>query len=51
MTDFERRKMKHAMRENRRFFFKKVDTGIRGVVLPHNLVVSVSSVARYEASA
>ena len=51
MIDFERRQMKHAMRESRVFFFKKVDTGMRGVVLPHNLVVPVSSVARYEASA
>ena len=50
MTDFERRQMKHAMRESRRFF-KKVDTGMRGVVLLHNLVVPVSSVARYEALA
>ena len=50
MTDFERRQMKHAMRESR-FFFKKVDTGMRGVILPHNLVVLVSSVAQYEALA
>ena len=51
MTDFERRQMKHAMRESRRFFFKKVGLSLRRVVLPHNLVVSVSSVARYEALA
>ena len=48
MTDFERRQMKHAMRESR-LFFKKVDTGMRGVVLPHNLV-PISSVARYKTS-
>ena len=45
MIDFERWKMKHAMRESLRFFFKKVGMGIRGVVLPHNLVVLVSGVA------
>ena len=51
MTDFKRRQMKLAMRESHCFFFKKGDTSLRGVVLPHNLVVLVSSVARYEASA
>ena len=50
MTDFERRQMKHAMRESHHFFFKKVDTSMRGVVLPHNLVAPVSNVAKYEAS-
>ena len=39
MTDFERRQLKHAMRKSHRFSFKKVDTGMRGVVLPHNLEV------------
>ena len=43
MTNFERRQMKNAMRESCLFFFffKKVDTCMRGVVLPHNLVVPV----------
>ena len=45
MTDFERRQMKHTMRESRRFL-KKVNKSTGGVVLPHNLVVLGSSVAR-----
>ena len=49
MTDFGRRQMKHAMRESRRFFEEGRHRHER-VVLPHNLMVLVSSVARYEAS-
>ena len=45
MIEFERKQMKHAMRESRHFF-KKVDKSMGGVVLPHNLVVLGSSVTQ-----
>ena len=45
MSDFKRRQMKHAMRESRRVFEEGRHGGIRGVVLPHNLLVLESSVA------
>ena len=51
MTNFERRQTKHAKRKSYRFFFKKVDKSMGGVVLPYNLVMLGLSVARYVASA